>query len=120
MSRCIRSRSSGQRSSPSFFHTEHNFLVADFLVADFLIADFLEADSLIDGEAKMISISIWFFIGISLAVNGALILAAGIYQLVNPPANPGVVSSTCMPMLGARPASGGRVIYCFKSRPRTV
>ncbi|MGA9511916.1 MAG: hypothetical protein WBV55_25075 [Candidatus Sulfotelmatobacter sp.] len=36
-------------------------------------------------------ISIWFFIGVSLAVNGALILAAGIYQLVNPPANPSVV-----------------------------
>ena len=36
-------------------------------------------------------ISIWFFIGISLAVNGALILAAGIYQLLNPPANPGIV-----------------------------
>ena len=36
-------------------------------------------------------ISIWFFIGISLAVNGALILAAGIYQLVDPPVNPGVV-----------------------------
>ena len=36
-------------------------------------------------------ISIWFFIGISLAVNGALILAAGIYQVVNPPVNPGVV-----------------------------
>ncbi|HXP17486.1 MAG TPA: hypothetical protein VN868_10315 [Terriglobales bacterium] len=36
-------------------------------------------------------ISIWFFIGISLAVNGALILAAGIYQLVNPPSNPGIV-----------------------------
>lgn len=35
-------------------------------------------------------ISIWFFIGISLAVNGALILAAGIYQLVNPPENPQV------------------------------
>jgi hypothetical protein len=35
--------------------------------------------------------SIWFFIGIALAVNGGLILAAGIYQLVNPPANPGVV-----------------------------
>jgi hypothetical protein len=31
-----------------------------------------------------------FFIGISLLVNGALILGAGIYQLVNPPANPGV------------------------------
>jgi hypothetical protein len=36
-------------------------------------------------------ISIWFFIGLSLAVNGALILAAGIYQLANPPSNPGVV-----------------------------
>ena len=36
-------------------------------------------------------ISIWFFIGISLAVNGALILAAGIYQLVNPPVDSGVV-----------------------------
>jgi hypothetical protein len=36
-------------------------------------------------------ISIWFFIGISLAVNGALIMAAGIYQVVNPPADPGVV-----------------------------
>jgi len=36
-------------------------------------------------------ISIWFFIGVSLAVNGALIFAAGIFQLVNPPADPGVV-----------------------------
>ena len=36
-------------------------------------------------------ISIWFFIGISLAVNGALILAAGIYQLVSPPENPAIV-----------------------------
>jgi hypothetical protein len=36
-------------------------------------------------------VSIWFFIGISLWVNGVLILAAGIYQLVNPPENPGVV-----------------------------
>jgi hypothetical protein len=35
--------------------------------------------------------SIWFFIGISLAGNGALILAAGLYQLMNPPLNPGVV-----------------------------
>jgi len=36
-------------------------------------------------------ISIWFFIGVSLAVNGALILAAGIYQVVNPPENPHIV-----------------------------
>jgi hypothetical protein len=31
------------------------------------------------------SISIWFFIGISLLVNGLLIFAAGVYQLLNPP-----------------------------------
>ncbi len=37
------------------------------------------------------SIAIWFFIGISLAGNGALILAAGLYQLVNPPVTPDVV-----------------------------
>jgi hypothetical protein len=32
------------------------------------------------------SISIWFFIGISLLVNGALILASGLYELLHPPA----------------------------------
>jgi hypothetical protein len=31
------------------------------------------------------SISIWFFIGISLLVNGLLILGAGIYELIHPP-----------------------------------
>ena len=36
-------------------------------------------------------ISIWFFIGISLAIYGALILIAGLYQIINPPANPSVV-----------------------------
>ena len=32
------------------------------------------------------AISIWFFIGISLLVNGLLILAAGLYELSHPPA----------------------------------
>jgi hypothetical protein len=32
------------------------------------------------------SISIWFFIGISLLVNGLLIFATGIYELTHPPA----------------------------------
>ncbi len=36
-------------------------------------------------------ISIWFFIGVALAVNGAVILGAGVYELVDPPADPGVV-----------------------------
>ena len=33
-------------------------------------------------------ISIWFFIGVSLLVNGVLITGAGIWQVFNPPANP--------------------------------
>ena len=36
-------------------------------------------------------VSIWFFIGISLLINGVLILAAGIYELIHPPANPSIV-----------------------------
>ena len=32
------------------------------------------------------TISIWFFIGLSLLVNGVLILASGIYETVHPPA----------------------------------
>ena len=31
------------------------------------------------------SLSIWFFIGISLAVNGAVIFGTGLYEMVNPP-----------------------------------
>lgn len=36
-------------------------------------------------------ISIWFFVGVSLLVNGALILGAGLWELVYPPANPVVL-----------------------------
>jgi hypothetical protein len=31
------------------------------------------------------SISIWFFIGISLVVNGILILGAGVFEFIYPP-----------------------------------
>jgi hypothetical protein len=34
------------------------------------------------------SISIWFFIGVSLLVNGALILGAGVWEVFHPPQNP--------------------------------
>jgi hypothetical protein len=33
-------------------------------------------------------VSIWFFIGISLLVNGVLITAAGIWEVLHPPENP--------------------------------
>ena len=36
-------------------------------------------------------ISIWFFIGISLLVNGVLITGAGIGEIFHPPANPVVL-----------------------------
>jgi hypothetical protein len=36
-------------------------------------------------------ISIWFFIGVSLLVNGLLITAAGIWEIFRPPANPVVL-----------------------------
>jgi hypothetical protein len=37
------------------------------------------------------SISIWFFIGISLLVNGSLILGAGVYELFHTPQTPVVL-----------------------------
>jgi hypothetical protein len=36
-------------------------------------------------------ISIWFFVGVSLLVNGALTLGAGLWEVVHPPANPVVL-----------------------------
>jgi hypothetical protein len=64
-------------------------------------------------------ISIWFFIGISLAVNGALILAAGIYQLLNPPESPGVVLFNLHAGVwwGALLLLIG-LVYCFKFSPK--
>jgi hypothetical protein len=63
-------------------------------------------------------VSIWFFIGISLAVNGVLILAAGLYQLIYPPANPGVVLFDLHAGVwwGATLFVLG-LIYCFKFTP---
>ena len=64
-------------------------------------------------------ISIWFFIGISLAVNGALILAAGVYEWVNPPVNPSVVLFHLHANVwwGAALLLFG-LIYCFKFAPK--
>lgn len=64
-------------------------------------------------------ISIWFFIGISLAVNGALIFAAGLYQLIKPPANPSVVlySLHANVWWGALLLVLG-LFYCFRFAPK--
>jgi hypothetical protein len=64
-------------------------------------------------------ISIWFFIGVSLAVNGALILSAGIYQLVDPPADPDIVLFHLHANLwwGALLLICG-LVYCVRFAPR--
>jgi hypothetical protein len=64
-------------------------------------------------------ISIWFFIGLSLLVNGALILGAGIYQVMHPPENPGVVLFNLHANVwwGAILFVVG-LIYCLIFRPR--
>ncbi len=38
-----------------------------------------------DAERPSTTISIWFFIGISLLVNGVIIFGAGVYELFTPP-----------------------------------
>ena len=64
-------------------------------------------------------ISIWFFIGISLLVNGALIFAAGIYQWIDPPANVTVVLSYLHAGVwwGALMLLVG-IFYCFRFAPK--
>lgn len=64
-------------------------------------------------------ISIWLFIGISLLVNGALIMGAGIYQIINPPAHPEVVlfSLHANAWWGAVLFLVG-LLYCIKYRPK--
>jgi hypothetical protein len=62
-------------------------------------------------------ISIWFFIGALLAVYGLLIVAAGVGELVSPPANP-VTLAHVHPALwwGALMLALG-LVYVVKFRP---
>jgi len=63
------------------------------------------------------SVSIWFFIGISLLVDGVLICGAGVYELSHPPANPVVLFDVHAPIWwGALLAILGAV-YCYYFSP---
>jgi len=63
-------------------------------------------------------ISIWFFIGISLLVNGALILGAGIWELVRPPVEHVVLYNLHANVWwGALMLIVG-IFYCERFRPR--
>ena len=62
-------------------------------------------------------ISIWFFIGISLLVNGALITAAGVYELVNPPAHQVVLFNLHAAVWWGAVLFVAGIFYCVKFRP---
>jgi len=65
------------------------------------------------------SISIWFLIGLQLAIYGALITGAGLYQYFVPPASPTVLSELHAGIWwGALMAIMG-VIYIVKFRPKS-
>jgi hypothetical protein len=67
--------------------------------------------------AKGRSVSIWFFIGLSLLANGVLILGAGLYEFAHPPEFPVVLFQLhasvwwggLLTLLGA--------IYCWRYSP---
>jgi hypothetical protein len=62
-------------------------------------------------------ISIWFFIGLSLLVNGILIAGAGVWQIFHPPANPVVLFSLhANAWWGAVLAIVG-AFYCYRFAP---
>ena len=65
-------------------------------------------------------ISIWFFIGVSLLVNGLLIFGAGLYEKSHPPVNPVVLFNLHAPVWwGALLAIVG-AIYCVVYRPKKI
>lgn len=63
------------------------------------------------------SLSIWFFIGLSLLVNGVLICGAGVYELFSPPQDPVVLFSLHAPVWwgGLLAVLGG--VYCYHFSP---
>ena len=63
------------------------------------------------------SISIWFFIGISLLGNGLLILGAGLYQLVHPPAEPVVLFALHANVWWGAVLAVAGAAYCYHFRP---
>ncbi|MGA8151849.1 MAG: hypothetical protein WB952_12925 [Terriglobales bacterium] len=66
------------------------------------------------------SISIWFFIGVSLLFNGALILAAGLYELLYPPQFPVVLYSLHASIWWGALLLLLGMVYCHRFSPSRV
>lgn len=63
------------------------------------------------------SISIWFFIGISLLGDGLLIFGAGLYEVAHPPADPVALFSLHAPVWWGALLSLAGAAYCYYFRP---
>jgi len=62
-------------------------------------------------------ISIWFFIGVSLLVNGLLIFGAGLYEYSHPPVHPVVLFNMHASTWWGALLSIVGLIYCVVYRP---
>ncbi len=62
-------------------------------------------------------ISIWFFIGVSLLVNGILIFGAGIWEVFYPPANPVVLFKLHASIWWGALLLVFGLVYCVKFLP---
>ena len=65
----------------------------------------------------MHEISIWFFIGVSLLVNGILITGAGVWEIFHPPTNPVVLFSIHANIWWGAALLVFGFIYCFRFAP---
>jgi len=63
------------------------------------------------------SISIWFFIGVSLLFNGGVILLAGLYELVQPPQFPVVLYQYHASIWWGALLLAGGIFYCVRYMP---
>jgi hypothetical protein len=66
------------------------------------------------------SISIWFFIGTSLLVNGALIFGAGLYELIHPPQYPVVLHQLHASIWWGAMLLCAGIVYCYRFSPSRV
>jgi len=62
-------------------------------------------------------ISIWFFIGVALLVNGILILGAGLFEVWNPPAQQVVLYNLHASVWWGALMTVVGAVYCYFFRP---
>jgi len=66
------------------------------------------------------SISIWFFVGISLLFNGALICGTGLYELVHPPLHRVALYGLHANVWWGALLLAIGIVYCFHFAPGKV